>query len=168
MVKKKGSTKSDLLDKSTLPYEEGDTLELDEFWTFVISKAHDYWVWIALCKGTRQVVAYHIGKRGNLDCLEFWRKVPKDYKQSITFSDFWEPYKSIIQPLTQKHMSVGKETGLNNHVERFNNSIRQRIGRLTRKTLSFSKSDEMLEITIRLFIHSYNEEKAKYYLANVV
>ena len=34
------------------------TLELDELWSFVLKKAHDSWMWIALCRKTRQVVAY--------------------------------------------------------------------------------------------------------------
>jgi IS1 family transposase len=34
---------------------------------------------------------------------------------------------------------VGKETGLTAYIERLNNTLRQRISRLVRKTLSFSK-----------------------------
>src|ERR1700688_2997675 len=33
------------------------TLELDELWSFVHKKANDSWIWIALCRKTRQVVA---------------------------------------------------------------------------------------------------------------
>ncbi len=135
-------------------------------WTFVKSKIHDYWLWFAICKRTRQIVSYHIGKRGIIDCLEFWRKVPKEYKESKTYSDYWECYSTVLS--NYRHKSVGKESGLTNHVERFNNTIRQGLGRLTRKTLSFSKSDEMLEINIRLFIYIYNLEKGNQYLVNSV
>jgi len=34
---------------------------------------------------------------------------------------------------------VGKERGQTSHIERFNNTLRQRYCRLVRKTLSFSK-----------------------------
>jgi len=51
---------------------------------------------------------------------------------------------------------VGKETGETAHIERFNNTIRQRLGRFVRKTLSFSKSDTMHEICLRLFLFRYN------------
>jgi len=34
------------------------TLELDELWSFVLKKANQVWVWIALCRKTRQVVGY--------------------------------------------------------------------------------------------------------------
>ena len=35
--------------------------------------------------------------------------------------------------------AVGKETGLTNHIERLNNTFRQRVSRLVRESLSFSK-----------------------------
>jgi hypothetical protein len=32
-------------------------LELDEWWSFVFKKVNKVWIWIALCRKTRQVVA---------------------------------------------------------------------------------------------------------------
>jgi len=52
---------------------------------------------------------------------------------------------------------VGKETGQTNHIERFNNTVRQRVSRLVRKTLSFSKKSENHIGAIGLFIHNYNQ-----------
>ena len=56
-----------------------------------------------------------------------------------------------------RHRSVGKETGLTAHIERLNNTLRQRISRLVRKTLSFSKKLENHLGAIWYFIHHYNE-----------
>ncbi|WP_445242983.1 IS1 family transposase [Microcoleus sp. N3A4] len=39
----------------------------------------------------------------------------------------------------KRHRAVGKDTGQTNYIERFNDTARQRISRLGRKTLSFSK-----------------------------
>jgi len=39
------------------------TLELDELWSFVLNKVNQVWVWIALCRKTRQVVASALGDR---------------------------------------------------------------------------------------------------------
>ena len=36
-------------------------LELDALWSFVLKKANDSWIWIALCRRTRQVIAYAVG-----------------------------------------------------------------------------------------------------------
>jgi IS1 family transposase len=55
----------------------------------------------------------------------------------------------IIQfPAT--HQKVGKETGLTNHIERLNNTIRQRFSRLVGKSLSFSKKEYMLNLHFKL------------------
>jgi IS1 family transposase len=52
---------------------------------------------------------------------------------------------------------VGKETGLTAYIERLNNTLRQRISRLVRKTLSFSKKLENHLGAIWYFINHYNE-----------
>ena len=55
-----------------------------------------------------------------------------------------------------RHRPVGKESGQTGRVERWNCTLRQRLGRFVRKTLSFSKSEEMHEICLVLFLHYYN------------
>jgi IS1 family transposase len=56
----------------------------------------------------------------------------------------------------KRHKSVGKETGLTNRIERFNRTMRQRVSRLVRKTLSFSKKLSNHIGAIWHFIHHYN------------
>jgi insertion element IS1 protein InsB len=58
----------------------------------------------------------------------------------------------------EQHTASGKATGQTSHVERWNNTLRQRLARFVRRTLSFSKSETMHEICLRLFIHRYNAE----------
>jgi len=55
-----------------------------------------------------------------------------------------------------RYRAVGKETGKPSDIERFNNTLRQRVSRLLRKTLSFSKSLENHIGAIWYFIHDYN------------
>ena len=58
---------------------------------------------------------------------------------------------------SKRHKAVVKETGLTNHIERFNNTLRQRVSRLVRKTLSFSKKLENHIGAIIYFINHYNK-----------
>ena len=51
------------LETTLLEAQLDDVLELDELWSFVLKKAHQRWVWVALCRRTRQIVAYFIGDR---------------------------------------------------------------------------------------------------------
>ena len=137
-----------------------DVLELDELWSFVGSKKNKRWVWIALCRRTRQIVSYFIGGRTQEDCWRLWSWLPADYRHCATFSDFWDTYDAVFGRLGTDHQSVGKETGQTAHVERWNNTLRQRLARFVRKTLSFSKIDEFHEIALRRFIHYYNSTKS--------
>jgi IS1 family transposase len=54
----------------------------------------------------------------------------------------------------------GKEMGQTNYIERLNNTLRQRISRLVRKTLSFSKREYMLNLHFKWFAFFYNQEIA--------
>ncbi len=60
----------------------------------------------------------------------------------------------------QQHTAVGKETGETAHVERWNNTMRQRLARFVRMTLSFSKSVVMHEACLLLFLPRSNTERA--------
>jgi IS1 family transposase len=133
---------------------ESTILELDELWSFVLRRVNKRWVWIALCRATRQVVAYVIGDRSEQTCRKLWEAVPKAYQAGHCYTDFWEAYNKVIPD--EQHTACGKDSGQTAHVERWNNTLRQRLGRFVRKSLSFSKSEIMHEIFLRLFLHRYN------------
>src|SRR5215213_6078537 len=144
------------------PQEPATTmLELDELWSFVLKRSNKRWVWVALCRATRQVVAYVIGDRSRVTCQKLWEQIPAAYRLGHCFSDFWEAYSLVIP--AEQHTAAGKETGFTAHVERWNNTLRQRLGRFVRKSLSFSKSDAMHELCLRLFLHDYNRSVALSY-----
>ncbi len=107
-------------------------LELDELWSFVRHKGNKRWVWFALCKATRQVVACVIGGRGEATCPQLWRAVPQNYRQGTVYTDFWRAYGNVIPD--EQHQAVDKDTGFTNHALRFNNTLSQRLARFVRKT----------------------------------
>lgn len=68
--------------------------------------------------------------------------------------------KPIIEPFgKENHFGIGKDSGLTAYIERFNGTLRQRLSRLVRKTLSFSKSLENHIGAIKYFICKYNLER---------
>jgi IS1 family transposase len=133
-------------------------LELDELWSFVLKKARKRWIWIALCRQTRQVVAYVVGDRSEKTCRRLWKAIPEVFGHAQCYTDFWKAYSKVL-PAAQ-HTAVGKESGETAHVERWNLTLRQRLARFVRRTLSFSKSAQMHEACLRLFIHRYNNDHA--------
>ena len=99
-----------------------------------------------------------VGDRSEKTCKALWSSVAKRYKKATCYSDFWQAYQNVIP--SEQHHAVGKETGETAHIERFNNTLRQRLGRFVRKTLSFSKCEWMHFYCLVLFIHRYNAEHA--------
>jgi insertion element IS1 protein InsB len=77
----------------------------------------------------------------------------KAYRHGPPYSDFWESYQKVSPE--EQHQPVGKSSGQTNHLERWNCTLGQRLGRFVRKTLSFSKSEAMHEICLVLFLHGY-------------
>ncbi len=65
-------------------------------WSFVLKKARKRWIWLALCRETRQVVAYYIGDRSEESWRELWKRVPEAYRGGHCYSDFWKAYREVI------------------------------------------------------------------------
>lgn len=85
---------------------EATTLELDELWSFVLRKANQAWVWIALCRKTRQVVAYAIGDRSEKTCLSYGKQSLKRIEQDIATPIFGQPIgQSFQRSSTQQQAS---------------------------------------------------------------
>jgi IS1 family transposase len=97
-----------------------------------------------------------IGAGKTCQCL--WEAIPAAYRQGHCFTDLWAAYRAVIPE--EHHTAVGKETGETAHVERWNNTLRQRLARCVRMTLSFSKSEVMHEACLLLFLHRYNKDRA--------
>ena len=122
------------MSETLLPAEAGDVLELDELWSFVGSKANPRWVWIACCRQTRQIVAFFVGDRSAESARALRERIPADYRCRASRNDFWLAYEEVFPRRT--HRLGAKSEGETNHVERWNCTLRQRLGRFVRKTLS--------------------------------
>jgi insertion element IS1 protein InsB len=105
----------------------------------VDNKGNKQWVWLALDAKTREIVGVYIGARDEAAARELGQSLPPVYRQcAVAYTDFWAAYGAVFP--SKRHQAVGKETGKTSYIERFNNTLRQRVSRLVRKTLSFSKS----------------------------
>ena len=131
------------------------TIECDEMWSFVGNKDNKQWIWLAIDLASREIVGVYVGSRDKQGAQGLWASLPPVYRQcAVAYTDFWKAYSAIFP--TKRHKAVGKETGKTSHIERFNCTMRQRISRLVRKTLSFSKKIENHIGAIWYFVHHYN------------
>ena len=97
--------------------------------------------------------------RSRKSARKLWANIPKVYRQQATFyTDQYVVYVGVI-PAAQ-HEPIGKLARKTNHIERFNNTLRQRVSRLVRSALSFSKKLANHIGAIKYFICYYNLTKA--------
>jgi insertion element IS1 protein InsB len=129
--------------------------EADELWSFVQKKANKQWIWIAMDAKTRQIIAFHVGDRSRDSAKQLWAKIPLVYREQATFhTDQYDAYTGVIP--AERHRAITKRARKTNHIERFNNTLRQRVSRLVRETLSFSKKLAHHIGAIKYFICHYN------------
>jgi insertion element IS1 protein InsB len=133
--------------------------EADAMASFVQKKAHKQWVWIARDATSRQVMAFHVGDRSRKSARRLWAKMPQAYRHHATFyTDQYVVYAGV-SPAAQ-HPAVSTFARKTNHIERFNNTLRQRVSRLVREALSFSKKFANYIGAIKMLICHYNLTRA--------
>ena len=132
-----------------------DIIEFDELCGFCQKKKKKQWIWAALSRNTRQIVAYVIGDRSELTFRRLIRKIPIEYLKCQSYSDYWKSY--AILKAKGNHQQVGKESGQTNHIERYWATLRARITRYVRKSLSFSRKLRYHHLVTKMFIIDYNQ-----------
>ena len=124
-------------------------------WSFVEHQGNKQWIWLALDLNTPEIVGVYVGNRSEEGARGLWNSLPSVYRQcAVAYTDFWDAYRLVFPD--NRHLAVGKESGKTSHIERFNCTVRQRVSRLVRKTLSFSKKVVNHIGAIWLFVHHYN------------
>jgi insertion element IS1 protein InsB len=125
-------------------------LEVDELWSYVGAKAHQAWLWYAFEPRSRQIVAWVIGRRTDETCRRLLRQLRRC--QVLRFcTDDWESYQKLIPEA--RHWTGKQWT---QRIERQNLNFRTHLKRLHRRTICFSKSEEMHEAVIKLYIEQHN------------
>jgi hypothetical protein len=61
-------------------------LEADEMWSFVGNKKNDQWLWLVMHSKTRQILAFHVGKRNKASAEALMNKLPIELKKKPSFT----------------------------------------------------------------------------------
>jgi IS1 family transposase len=82
---------------------------------------------------TRHILAFHLGDCSRDSAKHLWAKIPAAYRERATFSR--DPYAAYIgvMPVAQ-HRALTKSVRKTTHIERFTNTLCQRVSRLVRST----------------------------------
>ena len=61
-------------------------IEGDEMWSFVGNKSNDQWLWLVMHSSTRQILAFHVGKRNKIAGEALMAKLPEELKKKPAFT----------------------------------------------------------------------------------
>ena len=114
-------------------------------------KKNKLWVWKALDRANNRTVAWTLGNRDAATFKELYNRVKG--KGKTYFTDDWDVYRKVLPK--RQHM-IGKSKTMAN--ERENSNTRHYLGRMTRRTKVVSKSEEMVDLSLRLLYYFMEPE----------
>ena len=136
-------------DEVTVAIERAGEAEMDEMWSFVGRKKDQRWLWHAIDHATGAVLAYVFGRRKDEVFLQL-KALLEPCGLTRFYTAHWGAY---TRQLDAEVHSPGKRH--TQKIERKHLTLRTRIKRLTRKTICFSKTTQMHDIVIGLFVNRY-------------
>ena len=136
-------------DEVTVNIERAGEAEMDDMWSFVGKKGNQRWLWHAIDHHTGAVLAYVFGRRKDEVFLKL-KALLEPFGLTHYSTDKWGAYTRHLDP--QQHTASKRST---QKIERKHLTLRTRIKRLVRKTICFSKSTQMHDIVIGLFVNRY-------------
>jgi len=141
---------------NALPPDEVDVViqrvedaEVDEMWSYVGKKREPRWLWHAIDHRSGQVLAYVFGRRKDEVFLKL-KGLLEPFGIAKYYTDSWGAY---TRHLDADAYQPGKRN--TQQIERKHLTLRTRIKRLMRKTICFSRSTQMHDIVIGLFVNHY-------------
>ncbi len=124
--------------------------EVDEMWSFIGKKRRQCWLWYAFAPRSKEIIGYVLGRRTDESLARLLEKLSSCHITRF-YSDDWESYRKLIPEYRHWVGKIGTQ-----RIERQNLNFRTHLKRLQRRTICFSKSQEMHEAVIKLYINHRN------------
>lgn len=126
--------------------EKHQYYELDEMRVVVGYKNNQAWITYAINRNTKEVINFIVGRRTKQNISVITKSILQ-LKPKLIFTDRLITYKGLIP--SKQHNTRKKNTTI---IERYNLTLRTHLKRLSRKTICFSKTFEMLEAILKLYL----------------
>ncbi|HHB8001423.1 MULTISPECIES: IS1 family transposase [Klebsiella] len=111
--------------------------EADEQWSFVRCKGNPRWLFYAYDRIRKRVLAHVFGPRNAVTLKRLLALLSK-FNIAFYMTDAWPVYRTLLD--SASHVVSKKYT---QRIERHNLNLRTHLKRLTRRTICFSKSEDM-------------------------
>jgi insertion element IS1 protein InsB len=118
-------------------------------WSYVGKKREPRWLWHAIDHHSGHVLAYVLGRRKDEVFLQL-KALLEPFGIMRYYTDYWGAYTRHLD--ADAHQAGKRNT---QQIERKHLTLRTRIKRLVRKTICFSRSTQMHDIVIGLFVNRY-------------
>jgi IS1 family transposase len=130
-----------------------DSIEIDELVVRFGRRRQYLYLWIAVCRLSRQVIAYFLGDRSFTSLQELWWRVPRAYRKKLIYTDGYGVYAQFFWPW--QHRPSQKGSGRTSVAEGLNNKWRNRVSGLVRKTVCVQQETD-LDRRLRLVFEQHN------------
>lgn len=124
--------------------------EWDEFWSYVGNKKEQRWTWYAIDRQSGCILGWRNGRRKD-EVLQTLIDDLQDLPITLCHTDDWKAYAKLL-PAHWRHC-IGKDNTWK--IERRNLNFRTHIKRLQRKTICFSKNEQIHDNVISMYIERY-------------
>lgn len=134
--------------------------EWDEFWSYVGGKRNQRWTWYFIDKKTGIIIAWENGKRKDSVLKKLLKRVEKLPIKNV-YTDAWMSYGKLFPERFIHH--IGKDETWK--IERKNLNFRTHLKRLQRRTICFSKDEQIHDNIISMYIEKYYYKSGTFSLA---
>ncbi|MBC6480315.1 MAG: IS1 family transposase [Hormoscilla sp. GM7CHS1pb] len=128
-------------------YDIPEVAEIDELHTYVNEKKNKKWLWTVVNHFKPGIITWVLGDRSAETFKPMW-DIRKCWQCFLYVTDGWPVYPMFIEYIDH----IVSKTYMT-RVECENCRLRHYLARLKRKTLCYSKSEEMLRLSIKLLLH---------------
>lgn len=128
-------------------------IEIDEIYFYTKRRKRKRWMWLAVCKESKRILSHQIGTRGKNTLKKLFHKIEPIICEHY-YTDEHVSFEGVLPK--EKHTASKTHTTT---IEGINSAIRHYLARFRRKTKCYTKSENMLNHTMNLFIAYYNQSK---------
>jgi len=125
--------------------ERDQSYEIDELRTFCANKKNELWLIYAINRKSKRIIDFFVGRRTKENIAKVVSALQKLHPKHI-YSDLLNIYESLINKSIHKIYAR-----CTNYIERKNLTLRTHIKRLNRKTICFTRKENMLKNCVRLY-----------------
>ena len=124
-------------------------VEMDEMWSYYHDKSHQIWLWWAVDHATNTPLAFTFGTREH-KYLDELLDLLSPFSIGKVYADNNFAYQNRF---SADRLITGKKN--TQQIERDHLTLRTRVKRLCRKTICFSKSEEIHKAVVGIFINTF-------------